>query len=208
MMCRPLDSGGSGIKHQKSRLCCTSSQSVFEPLVDKTCSCASMTLSIWANEILRKSSSVEMSFVFKCDWALFFSSPVTCGLWQFVQGRSRRVPSRCLPSSAPWAVTVQLERWRASCLSLCFFPTPFHSWACWRNHQSARGQSVWGAVGCGFGAVRKHPSIVLPPHRSGGGRKKRRERNFGAAGALNLLLVKAWYQHGFSLYFVSTKRLG
>lgn len=68
---RLLDSGGSGIKHHKSRLCCTSSQSVFQPLVDKIGSCASMNLSVWANLILMKLSSVGMSFGLKCDGALF-----------------------------------------------------------------------------------------------------------------------------------------
>lgn len=39
-------------------------------------------------------------------------------------------------------------------------------------------ESVWGAVCCGFGGVRKQPSIVLPLQRSGGGRKERRGWNF------------------------------
>lgn len=66
------------------------------------------------------------------------------------------------------------------------------------------GMSVWGAAGCGFGVVRKQPSTVLPLQGSGGGRKRRRERNFGAAEALNLLLVKSlvpgWLFPVFCIY--------
>lgn len=65
------------------------------------------TLFIWVNayKVIQARNGFCLTVV-----EHFFSRLVTCELWQCVQGRSRRIPSRFLSSSAPGAVAVQQER--------------------------------------------------------------------------------------------------
>lgn len=154
--------------------------------------------------MLAKSSRLRMSFVFKCDGALFQQA---WDLWALAVCTRQTLEGFCFP--LPHGQSLCSRRGGELPAHISASRLPHFTAELAEETISRRpDESVWGAVSCGFGGVRKQPSIVLPLQRSGGGRKKRRGQNFGAACALYLLLVKVSCQDGFSLYFVSVKEFG